>query len=63
MIDQKTDPYAAWVLRVSLGLLFLAHSLLKLLVFTLPGAAGFFQSLGLPGWLRVRHYGCRAGRW
>jgi putative oxidoreductase len=51
MIDQKAAPYAALVLRVSLGLLFLAHSLLKLLVFTLPGAAGFFQSLGLPGWL------------
>ena len=51
MIDQKTAPYAASVLRVSLGLLFLAHSLLKLLVFTLPGTAGFFQSLGLPGWL------------
>ena len=51
MIDQKAAPYAALVLRVSLGLLFLAHSLLKLLVFTLPGTAGFFQSLGLPGWL------------
>lgn len=51
MIDQKTAPYAALLLRVSLGILFIAHSLLKWLVFTLPGAAGFFQSLGLPGWL------------
>jgi putative oxidoreductase len=51
MIDQKTAPYAALVLRVSLGVLFIAHSLLKSLVFTLPGAAGFFQSVGLPGWL------------
>lgn len=51
MIDQKTAPYAALVLRISLGVLFIAHSLLKWLVFTLPGAAGFFQSVGLPGWL------------
>lgn len=50
MIDQKTAPYAALVLRVSLGILLLAHGLLKLLVFTLPGAAGYFQSIGLPGW-------------
>jgi putative oxidoreductase len=31
--------------------LYLAHSLQKIFVFTLPGAAGFFVSLGLPGWL------------
>ena len=31
--------------------MFLAHGVvLKLLVFTLPGTAGFFESLGLPGW-------------
>jgi putative oxidoreductase len=34
--------YAALLLRVSLGLMFLAHGLLKLLVFTLPGTIGFF---------------------
>ncbi len=51
MIDQKTAPYAALALRVSLGIMFIAHGLLKWLVFTLPGAAGFFQSVGLPGWL------------
>lgn len=49
MIDNRTAPYAAFVLRVSLGVMFVAHALLKLLVFTLPGTAGFFQSLGLPG--------------
>lgn len=41
--------YAATVLRVSLGVLFIAHALLKLMVFTLPGTAQFFASLGLPG--------------
>ena len=42
--------YAALVLRMALGLIFLAHGLLKLLVFTLPGTAGFFESVGFPGW-------------
>lgn len=37
------------LLRVSLGLMWIAHALLKLLVFTLPGTAQFFSSQGLPG--------------
>lgn len=41
--------YAALLLRLSLGTMFVAHALLKLFVFTLPGTAQFFQSLGLPG--------------
>lgn len=41
--------YAATILRLSLGLMFLAHGLLKLLVFTLPGTVGFFESVGFPG--------------
>lgn len=50
MIDSRTAPYAALVLRVSLGLMYIAHSLvLKYFVFTLPGTAQFFESLGLPG--------------
>lgn len=40
---------AALVLRVSLGMLFLAHAWLKVFVFTPEGAAGYFASLGLPG--------------
>ncbi|MCF6367569.1 DoxX family protein [Rhizobium halophilum] len=51
MIDTRTAPYAALVLRVTLGLLFLAHAGLKIFVFTPTGTAGFFASLGLPGWL------------
>ncbi|CEJ10404.1 Putative oxidoreductase CatD [bacterium YEK0313] len=40
------------LLRITLGIVFLAHSVyLKLIVFTLAGTASFFQSLGLPGWL------------
>ena len=51
MIDQRTAPYAALLLRLSLGTMFLAHGLLKVMVFTPAGTAGFFNSLGLPGWL------------
>lgn len=49
MIDAKTAPYAALLLRLTLAALFLAHAGLKVFVFTPAGAAGFFQSLGLPG--------------
>ena len=49
MIDNRTAPYAAFVLRLSLGTMFIAHALLKYAVFTLPGTAKFFESLGLPG--------------
>jgi len=51
MIEARTAPYAALVLRLSLGVMFVAHALLKLFVFTLPGTAQFFQSIGLPGFL------------
>lgn len=50
MIDSRTAPYAALLLRVSMGLLFLAHGLLlKVFVFTIPGTVGYFQSIGYPG--------------
>lgn len=48
MIKMSTAPYAALLLRVSLGLLFLAHVGLKIFVFTVPGFVGYFASLGLP---------------
>jgi putative oxidoreductase len=37
------------LLRVSLGAMFIAHGLLKVLVFTPAGTVGFFQSVGYPG--------------
>ncbi|ANC92078.1 DoxX family protein [Azospirillum humicireducens] len=50
MIDTRTAPYAAFLLRVGLGLLFLAHGLvLKVMTFTIPGTVGFFESIGYPG--------------
>ncbi len=51
MTDQNNDAYAALILRVSLGALFLAHGLLKIFVFTVPGTVGFFESVGFPGFL------------
>jgi putative oxidoreductase len=48
MIDFRTAPYAALFLRVTLGVLFLAHAGLKIFVFTPAGTAGFFGSIGLP---------------
>jgi putative oxidoreductase len=50
-VDHHLAPIAVTLLRISLGAMFLAHSvILKLLVFTLPGTAGYFASIGLPGW-------------
>ena len=48
MIDHRTAPYAALLLRVTLGALFLIHASLKLFVFTPAGTAQFFGSVGLP---------------
>ena len=50
MIDHRTAPYAALILRVSLGGLLLAHGLLlKVFTFGLAGTVGFFESIGYPG--------------
>lgn len=55
MIDTRTTtPYAAFLLRVSLGLLFLAHgAVLKLGTFGLSGTMGYFGSLGYPPFFAV----------
>lgn len=49
MTDTAQTQYAAFMLRVSLGVMTLAHGLLKVFVFTIPGTVGFFESLGYPG--------------
>jgi len=51
MIDSRTAPYAAFVIRVALGVMFLAHGLTKVLVFTPAGTVRFFESIGFPGFL------------
>lgn len=42
----------ATVTRIALGIVLIAHSAwLKVVIFTLPGTAAFFASIGLPCWL------------
>ncbi|MEM6639529.1 MAG: DoxX family protein [Pseudomonadota bacterium] len=51
MNQDTSAAYAALLLRVTSGVLFIAHGLLKVLVFTVPGTVGFFESVGFPGFL------------
>lgn len=49
MLDQNAAAdYAAFVLRVTMGILFVIHGGLKLFVFGPVGTVGYFASLGLP---------------
>ena len=45
----SSTAFGVLLLHVSLGVMWIAHALLKLFVFTLPGTATFFESVGLPG--------------
>ena len=47
-LSYSAADYGTALLRVALGAMFLAHGLLKVFVFTLPGTAGFFASVGFP---------------
>jgi len=48
--DTTSTAYGTLLLRVSLGIMFIAHSLvLKWMTFTLAGTAQYFESIGLPG--------------
>ena len=52
MTQHQLNDFAALLLRVTLGIMYLAHSLvLKLSTYTLAGTASFFVGVGLPGWL------------
>jgi len=46
--NTQNPNYGATITRLSLGVILLAHGLLKVFVFTIPGTVGFFESLGLP---------------
>ena len=50
-LSPATTQFGIAVLRVSLGVMWIAHAMLKLVVFTLPGTAQYFASLGFPGFL------------
>ena len=47
-VDVSTAPYGILVLRVALGAMWIAHALLKYIVFTIPGFAGFLGKVGFP---------------
>ena len=49
-VEPVTAPYAALLLRVGLGAVYLAHGLFKLAVLGLPATAEFFAAHGFPGW-------------
>lgn len=49
MTSDSSVPLGITVLRVSLGAMWIAHALLKWLVFTLPGTAQYFQTIGFAG--------------
>jgi len=51
MSNPELAGYAALLLRVSLALMFFAHAWLKIAVYTPAGAAKYFESLGVPGFL------------
>lgn len=56
MSDQSAAPasapasaaYAATLLRLCLGAMWISHALLKLIVFTIPGFEGFLAAQGMP---------------
>ena len=51
-MNTDLGPYGAFVMRISLGAVLIAHSVyLKLMVFTLADTANYFESIGLPSWL------------
>jgi putative oxidoreductase len=58
---ERGDGAAAALMRVSLGVMFIAHSVvLKLFVYGLAGTAGYFASIGLPGWLAYAVFAAEA---
>lgn len=49
---KPNDPtsLAAAILRITTGVVFIVHGLAKVVVYTLPGTAQFFEAVGFPGW-------------
>lgn len=56
-MQYSAQDHGAALLRIALGVMFLAHAWLKWMVFTLTGTAQFFTSVGLPGILAYPVFG------
>ena len=51
-MEDRLRSYGVFLLRVALGTMFIAHSMIYMLMtLTLAGTAKFFVSIGLPAWL------------
>lgn len=50
-MDNRSFDLAVLILRLGLGAVFIAHAMLKITVFGLPGTAQFFTTVGFPGWM------------
>jgi putative oxidoreductase len=51
MSENRLRSYGVLLLRLALGTIFIAHSVIYMtMTMTLPGAVDFFASLGLPPW-------------
>src|SRR4029077_3021904 len=61
MSNPEYAAVAALLLRLALGVMFLAHAWLKIKVFTPAGTAQFFKSLGLPGEVAYRTIAAEVG--
>lgn len=48
IVDERLAQYGAFVLRVGLGIMWIAHALLKWFAFTIPGFATWLGIQGLP---------------
>ncbi|MBI0535932.1 DoxX family protein [Roseomonas sp. KE2513] len=53
MIDPRLAPYGLTLLRLSLGIMFIAHAWLKVAVFTVPGFGAFMAGAGFPASLAL----------
>ncbi len=49
-MNRTNNDYAATVLRLALGTMFLSHGLWKVLTLGLPTTVQYFASQGFPGW-------------
>lgn len=47
-MNPSSKNHGAFLTRITLGSILLAHGALKIFVFTIPGTVSFFGSLGLP---------------
>lgn len=51
IVDETYGPTGAMLLRLGLGVMWIAHALLKWFVFTIPGFASWLESQGIPAFM------------